>query len=159
MVFILAVFCLVGVFGVFVLAPFDQYDSTYRGMDLYTASIRAENLIGYYEEIDWTVFFPDLLGVRDLFVQDNFFLVFLNSFGFILCVVTMFFVLASRDFLVKTRVVHFKAWRWVVVYYFISGLSGSFVNSFPNNQLFFIALGSFLVRPKNITVTTLTKVA
>ena len=147
------VLVLVGINYIFLLAPSEQYESTHRGMDMYTASIRMENFILYFEKLDWSIVLPDWLGVRDAFVQDNVFLSVLNSFGLLLCMVTGIIILASRNFLLKSRDPVSKAWRWVVVYYFVSGLSGSFINSFPNNQLFFIALGAFIVRPVRLAAT------
>lgn len=122
----------------------DQYDGAYRGADLYTASIRVENFMTYVGSLDWTILLPDLGDVRTHLIQDNFYLVALSGFGLIpLLVLGVFFL--SQHTLYRHADPHNRLWRWVFVYYMISGLSGSFLNSFPNNQLFFIAMGAFFV--------------
>ncbi|EJW0797529.1 O-antigen polymerase, partial [Escherichia coli] len=39
-------------------------------------------------------------------------------------------------------------WRVVFIYFLISGLSNSFINSFPVNQLFFISCGYYIYKYK-----------
>jgi hypothetical protein len=118
-----------------------------RGADLYTASIRWDNFVRFISHIDAGLLFPDLLGERADFIQDNFYLVAINSFGVI-------GILAFLAFLAT----HFSPWRnpnpdlfpWklVFVFYMVSGLSGSQLNSFPNNQLFFLSMGAiWIYRP------------
>jgi hypothetical protein len=119
-------------------------DSEGRGTDLYTASIRWTNFVAYLEQIDEYSLFPDINDRRVDLIQDNAYLIVFNTFGLILC------------FILSLTLLNLKrgppladngnlAWIVLFFYYLISGLSGSFINSFPNNQLFFIALGASFV--------------
>ena len=122
-----------------------QFDSSTRGLDLYTASVRMENFFKFLDLVDWTILIPELHGPRAELVQDNFYLMILNSFGLVLSIlVSLFFVLGIRFCRVKKNF-FLSVWHWIVIYYLISGLSGSFISSFPNNQMFFIAAGAFLI--------------
>lgn len=121
-----------------------NFETAHRGTDLYTASVRLGNLQSFLNLVDVGLFLPDTEGVRANFIQDNFYLVVLNSFG----IIGLFFFLIFF-------VTHFSVWRnpnpelfpWklIFVFYMVSGLSGSQLNSFPNNQLFFISIGAVLV--------------
>ncbi|EEL2474692.1 O-antigen polymerase, partial [Salmonella enterica] len=39
-----------------------------------------------------------------------------------------------------------SVWRVIFIYFLISGLSNSFINSFPVNQLFFISCGYYVYK-------------
>lgn len=119
----------------------------HRGTDLYTASIRWENFIRFIEAIDVGILIPDFTGERADFIQDNFYLVVLNSFG---AVGVMFFLAFFTANFAPRRSVNpdMTPWKLVFAYYMVSGLSGSQLNSFPNNQLFFLSMGSlYVLRP------------
>jgi hypothetical protein len=132
----------VGIYVVYyVYSPPIDIEVTNRGTNLYTASIRWENFQKFLNQVDGGLFFPDVMGTRADYIQDNFYLVVLNSFGII--GVFMFFIFFITHFS-QTRISNpdFFPWNLVLVFYMISGLSGSQLNSFPNNQMFFLSLGA-----------------
>lgn len=121
-----------------------EIEVSHRGADLYTASVRYENFLTYMGSLDWTVLLPDLFGARAHLIQDSFYLSALSSYGLIpILFMAAFFASQVRFYWRGT--LDNRQWRWVVLYYLIGGFSGSFLNSFPNNQLFFISIGAFLV--------------
>lgn len=122
----------------------EQVDSAHRGADLYTASIRIENFFSYLDGMDWTNLLPDYQGRRSHLIQDNFYLIILSAFGALplLCIALLFL---TQMALFWRGDLPNRLWRWVFLYYMITGMSGSFLNSFPNNQLFFISMGAFFV--------------
>jgi hypothetical protein len=120
-------------------------ESEGRGGDLLTANIRWENFVAYLEQIDGNSLLPDLSDKRVAHIQDNVYLVFFNTFGLV-CFIVLSIVL-GLGLRTGPRLPDNGRFAWGILttYYLVSGLSGSFINSFPNNQLFFIALGGFLV--------------
>lgn len=124
-------------------------ESSNRGADLYTASIRVENFFGYIKALDIDILLPDLTGLREMYIQDNFYLTVVNSFGIVgVFLFLVFFLVFFRFSPMKDA--HARPWVYVFVFYLISGLSGSQLNSFPNNQLFFISLGAVFLYKKSI---------
>ncbi len=119
-------------------------DVTNRGADLYTASIRWENFLTFLTLVDGSVFFPDVTGVRADYIQDNFYLVVINSFGVIGVLVFVTFW-ATHFSLIQNKNPDLFPWKLVFVFYMVSGLSGSQLNSFPNNQMFFLSMGAIWV--------------
>ncbi len=116
----------------------------HRGVDLYTASIRWSNFVSFINALDLWIMLPDFSGERSEFIQDNFYLVFLNSFGIIGVILFMSFF--ATHFSLRTSVNQdMIPWRLVFAFYMVSGLSGSHLNSFPNNQLFFLSMGAIFV--------------
>jgi hypothetical protein len=115
-----------------------------RGADLYTASIRWDNFIRFINAIDLYLLIPDINGQRTDFVQDNFYLVILNSFG-VIGLLMLFTIFSVHLSLRRSKDLDMFAWKLVFAYYMVSGLSGSQLNSFPNNQLFFLSLGAVYV--------------
>lgn len=115
---------------------------THRGTDLYTASIRLENFLTFVSMIDGWILYPDIQALRDSYIQDNFYLVVVNSFGLIGAVafVTFLFTHLSPK---REESTDLLPWKLVFIFFMISGLSGSQLNSFPNNQLFFLSMGAF----------------
>ena len=125
-------------------SPLVEIEIVNRGADLYTASIRWDNFIRFINAIDTSLLIPDINGQRTDFVHDNFYLVILNSFGVI--GLLMFFAIFSIHFsLRKSKDLDMFAWKLVFAFYMVAGLSGSQLNSFPNNQLFFLSLGAVYV--------------
>ncbi len=119
-------------------------ESENRGADLFTASIRWTNFLAYLDGLGWHSLLPDTLDEQAHLIQDNVYLVLLNVLGGLglLLSIAMLATLArpQRNVPREDR----AAWRLLMMYFLISGLSGTFLNSFPNNQLFFIALGGLL---------------
>lgn len=132
------------VLGVRSLLEGTGIESENRGTDLYTASIRWINFVAYLDRIDFQSLLPDLLDERADLIQDNVYLVIFNILGgfgvFISAVLLVVFTRGQRKVPKEDR----SAWSLLVTYFLLSGLSGSFLNSFPNNQLFFIAVGGLL---------------
>lgn len=120
-------------------------ESGSRGGDLHTANIRWANFVAYVEQIDGYNLLPDLSDKRVDHIQDNVYLVLFNTFG-LACFIVLSIVL-GLGLCTGPRLPDNGRFIWgiLTIYYLVSGLSGSFINSFPNNQLFFIALGGFLV--------------
>lgn len=120
-------------------------ESENRGTDTYTASIRWTNFEAYVEQIDEYSLLPDLSDKRTERIQDNVYLVLFNTFGmggFMVMLMALAAGMRPGPILPENGRL---AWRLLLAYYLVSGLSGSFINSFPNNQMFFIALGGALV--------------
>lgn len=122
----------------------EQVDSAHRGANLYTASIRVENFLSYLDGMDWTNLVPDYQGRRSHLIQDNFYLIVLSAFGALPLLLIALLYLTQMTLHWRGDLPN-RLWRWVFLYYMITGLSGSFLNSFPNNQLFFISVGAFFV--------------
>lgn len=124
-----------------------QVEVTHRGADLYTASVRWSNFLSFLNLIDGGVLIPDTLGERADLIQDNFYLVVLNSFG-IVGLTAFLTVLATHFSPWRNPNPELFPWKLVFVFYMVSGLSGSQLNSFPNNQLFFLSMGAlWIYRP------------
>lgn len=116
----------------------------YRGLNLYTASIRWDHFLAFLRLVDYGLLFPDVMGRRAGYVQDNFYLVALNSFGAV--GILLFFVFFVTHFSIRRNSTpRLFPWQLVLVFYMVSGLSGSHLNSFPNNQLFFLSMGSMWI--------------
>jgi len=112
-----------------------------RGADLYTASVRVDNFIHFIKAIDIGIFLPDLVGQRADFIQDNLYLVVLNSFGVI--GIIMFLIFFFTHFSLRNSTNPDMApWKLIFAFYMLSGMGGSPLNSFPNNQMFFLSLGA-----------------
>lgn len=124
-----------------------NFEIAHRGTDLYTASVRLGNLQSFIDLVDVGLFLPDTQGVRANFIQDNFYLVVLNSFGILGLFLFLIFFMTYFSFWSKSKPELFP-WKLIFVFYMVSGLSGSQLNSFPNNQLFFISIGAvWIYRP------------
>jgi hypothetical protein len=133
---------LVSIYVVYIIyrVPTD-IELTTRGVDLYSASIRWENFLTFLSLIDGSVFFPDITGVRDDYITDSFYLVVLNSFG-VIGVLVFFLFWITHFSLIRNKNPDLFPWRLVFIFYMVSGMSGSQLNSFPNNQMFFLSMGA-----------------
>lgn len=119
-------------------------ESENRGANLLTASIRWTNFVAYIDALGWHSLLPDTLDKQAHLIQDNVYLVVFNVLGGLglLLSIAMLATLTRPQRKVPRE--DRAAWRLLMVYFLVSGLSGTFLNSFPNNQLFFIALGGLL---------------
>lgn len=120
-------------------------ESENRGADLYTASVRLTHFLEYLDLIDDYSLLPDVADERADLIQDSVYLTLFNTFGATGCIVML---MALAGGLRRGPVLPDNgrmAWSLLLGYYLVVGLSASFVNSFPNNQLFFIALGGAFV--------------
>lgn len=145
--------CICGtLYAVFYMSTVSDIQSQYRGLNPYTASIRIENFMTYVSSVDLKTLLPDFLDNNISLISDNFYLVVLNYFGaigfFIIILLVMLLFFCNIQFK-KTRELiteDIAIWRVVFIYFLISGLSNSFINSFPVNQLFFISCGYYVYK-------------
>ncbi|EBB8524913.1 O-antigen polymerase [Salmonella enterica] len=136
----------------FYMSSISGIQSQYRGLDTYTASIRVENFITYMNSIDFDMLLPDFLDKNINLISDNFCLVLLNYFGiigvyivFFISILLFYYNMQTKDF-DKNIDESISVWRVIFIYFLISGLSNSFINSFPVNQLFFISCGYYVYK-------------
>jgi hypothetical protein len=127
------------IYVTFSAAP--DIETVNRTSDFYTASIRLENFLSFLDNIDESLFFPDLRSPRLEYIHDNFYLVAINSFGLVGIALLISFFITHFSLRTKNNT-ELVPWRLVFMFFMISGLSGSQLNSFPNNQLFFLSMGS-----------------
>lgn len=125
---------------------------TNRGADLYTASIRWQNFATFVGLIDGWLLLPDLWGERADYIQDNFYLVVVNSFGVIWLIFFLTFFVTHFSPR-RSRSPDLFPWRLVFVFYMVSGLSGSVINAFPNNQLLFLSMGAIWIYHHGFGIT------
>ncbi|EDR7169661.1 O-antigen polymerase, partial [Salmonella enterica subsp. houtenae] len=76
----------------------------------------------------------------------------LNYFGiigvyivFFISILLFYYNMQTKDF-DKNIDESISVWRVIFIYFLISGLSNSFINSFPVNQLFFISCGYYVYK-------------
>lgn len=125
-------------------------ESFRRGTDPHTLLLRAKSFIGFVAASDWTLIAPDIQGVREVFVQDNAYLSLINSHGVIVAGLLCWLLATIPRQVIESNPEDLLAYRHLSIFFIISGMSNSFLNSFPNNQLFFIAVGAWLcvaIRP------------
>ncbi len=116
----------------------------YRGLDFHTLILRWDSLIMFFDLVDIGIFFPDIEGVRTEYIQDSSYLAMLNAFGIIgiLCILIFFKIFFSSW---RNKDPALFPWKLVFIFYIISSVSVSPIISFPNNQLFFLSMGSVLI--------------
>jgi len=115
-----------------------------REIDMETANIRLENFSAYVESIDYSIFIPDLDAIRTHLISDCAYLVILNSFGLFLLLLFAISTVVIFKLNDGTNIPYNNYWRYILVFYLIAGMADSTTNAFPNNQLFFISLGSLI---------------
>lgn len=115
-----------------------------RGADLHTLELRAQFATSFIEASDWTLLAPDVRSIREVFVQDNAFLSLINSHGLVVAGLLLWLLMTVPRVTTDANIEDLQAYRHLTVFYLVSGLSNSFLNSFPNNQLFFIAVGAWM---------------
>lgn len=135
---------LVAIYAVGAISEAEDITSFKRGTDLHTLVLRQQFAARFAEAADWTLIRPDLWGIREVFVQDNAFLSLLNSHGAIFAGLLLWLLVTVPRTTTQALADDLRAYRHLSVFYLVSGLSNSFLNSFPNNQLFFIAVGAWL---------------
>lgn len=113
--------------------------------DLTTLHHRLDLLTQYLPLVDISTLAPDFREKRSQVIHDNAYLSMLNSHGALLLVLLCWAWRRRPIFSTSIPADDLRAYRHVTIFYLISGLSNSFINSFPNSQLFFIAAGVWLV--------------
>lgn len=122
-----------------------------RYFDMQTAIIRLDKYFSYLYLFDSSYIVPDFTSERVYYVSESSYFYFINTFGvilslFLILAYIMFFRL-NNEFLSLNgprRILMF-----VVLYYVICFLFENMIASFPNNQLFFFALGAIFL-PRRI---------
>lgn len=135
---------LAAIYAVEMISELEDIASFKRGADLHTLVLRQQVAARFADTADWTLVRPDLWGIREVFVQDNAFLSLLNSHGAIVAGLLLWLLVTLPRVAIQANVDYLQAYRHLSIFYLVSGLSNSFLNSFPNNQLFFIAAGAWL---------------
>lgn len=122
-----------------------------RYFDMKTAIIRLDKYFSYLYLFDFSYIVPDFTSERSYYVSESSYFYFINTFGvifsFFLILVYLIFFRLNNGFLSfngPRRVLTF-----VVLYYIVCFLFENMIASFPNNQLFFFALGVILL-PRRI---------
>lgn len=133
---------------------FSGIEAQHRGLDTHTASIRLENLFSYINQLDLDILFPDVNDNKIGLITDSFYLVLLNYFGLfifsflVFIAILMFFINMKHHKIQKNIPADIAIWKVIFVYFAVAGLSSSFINSFPLNQLFFISCGYYIYKAR-----------
>ncbi|EFF6319516.1 O145 family O-antigen polymerase, partial [Escherichia coli] len=141
-------------YAIFYMGSISGIESQYRGLNTYTASIRVENFLTYLNLVDLNMLLPDFLDKNINLISDNFYLVMFNYAGligfFIVLLILLLLIFWNIQFKIFNELMaeDIAIWRVVFIYFLISGLSNSFINSFPVNQLFFISCGYYIYKYK-----------
>lgn len=120
------------------------YDLSSRISDGRSSAIRIDKYMEFLLNFNENYLFPDFENRNIFLVSESSYFTFVNYFGIFGCV--LFIAFASLFYKI-TLVECFKSgpWIYVFVYYIFVGFFESIITSFPNNQLFMISAGSFLV--------------
>ncbi|HBP9757208.1 TPA: O145 family O-antigen polymerase, partial [Escherichia coli] len=108
----------------------------------------------YLNLVDLNMLLPDFLDKNINLISDNFYLVMFNYAGligfFIVLLILLLLIFWNIQFKIFNELMaeDIAIWRVVFIYFLISGLSNSFINSFPVNQLFFISCGYYIYKYK-----------
>lgn len=108
-----------------------------RLFDLYTGELRVDMQADFLLNIDIRYFLPDFNNDRFHLVQENSYLMILNSLGFLGLLLFFLFFLFFYGFYIKRTV-----WLYLLFYYLLVLSLSNFLNSYPNNLLLFFSLGS-----------------
>lgn len=137
------VFFMISVLAVLVCALiiYSQADNFGRLQDFTSASIRLDKYMMYLSGFNINYFFPDFDGARLFLVSESSYFLLINAFGLIgiLLVILLIFIMFGF------RVSMMPYFPYLVLYYIIVFFFENMVNSFPNNQLFLLSLGSVLM--------------
>lgn len=108
-----------------------------------SAYIRIERYFLFFSSFDFSYMLPDWGYSRAGLVSESGYFTLFNYFGFcaflvLLCLAILFFkVHGSPDYL--------RGWKFVFMFYLVAALFENVLNSFPNNQLLFLAAGAFFI--------------
>ncbi|ALQ02326.1 O-antigen ligase family protein [Pseudomonas brassicacearum] len=142
-IFGLAVAFLFLSFGVAYFIVVGEFYAPERMLNFDSALIRFERYFEFVQNFDLTYFLPDSEGARLGLVSESAYFTLMNSLGalgFMLFLVFVVFIFKARSGV--DRDVSFKLVFW---YYVVCALFENTLNSFPNNQMFFISMGVFFV--------------
>ena len=138
------------------ITTFDLYEFSGRTVDMETASIRIEKYLEYIFEVDSSYFLPDYNLSRINMVSESSYFHFFNSYGLILAGVLLLVLLSIYKLskLFNSSPIS-DSWILIVlcVYYITASFFENVLMSFPNNQLFFIALGGIISAGGRIQVS------
>lgn len=131
---------------VFILTLFFYYKGygEVRAFDFSSDGGRLSMQMDFISGFDLSYFYPDFHSERYLLIQESSYLMLLNSIGVIgILFLLLFFVVFYR---VEVKDTKFKT---LFYYYIIVLFMSNFLNSYPNNLLFFISLGC-LISPRRL---------
>lgn len=119
-----------------------------RASNLETASIRIDKYFSYITGFDFSYLLPDFKLERSEAVSESAYFYYFNSFGIILGLTiissaVVLFRFGNTRHIMRTPGSHVLF--ILVIYYMTAMFFENTLMSFPNNQLFFIALGSVLI--------------
>ncbi|MDO9623698.1 MAG: hypothetical protein Q7J46_06880 [Pseudomonas sp.] len=121
-----------------------QASDVARLQDFTSANIRLEKYQMYLNGFNLDYFFPDFDGARLFLVSESSYFLLINAFG----IVGILFIIALVSLSYGFRASRVPFFPYLVLYYIVVGVFENMVNSFPNNQLFLLSLGSILtLRP------------
>lgn len=112
-----------------------------RLTDLQSASIRFERYAEFINGFDFQYFLPDIDGVRTGLVSESSYFTLINSLGLI--GVLFFLLFALVFFSWRKKCQRQESWIAVLWFYIIAAFFENILNSFPNNQMLFIAVGVY----------------
>lgn len=137
---------------IFLCVQVNFIELPYRFNNFYTFETRIDKYYLYFSGIELSYLYPDLTAERVELVSDNSFYHVINSLGLIPTVFLSIFLLFSfKKYLNFKITINFeKGYSFVVYYYLIGMFFDNILMSFPNNQLFFLAMGLGLTRSKEI---------
>ncbi|WP_312922321.1 O-antigen ligase family protein [Stutzerimonas nitrititolerans] len=112
--------------------------SDVRAFDFSSDGGRLNMQASFVMGFDLSYFYPDLYSERYLLIQENSYLMLLNSLGVVgvLCFLFLFVVFYKFE-------VQETKFKYLLMYYIIVLALSNFLNAYPNNLLFFLSLGSF----------------
>lgn len=136
---------------VFLFVFIERIDGLFlRFQNLDTASIRLEKYLAYLTMLDSSYLLPDFNGDRFYYVSESSYFHLMNSLGLIF---TILIFLPAFIFKINFNYFNFsparKVLAFLVAYYLIAFFFENMLVSFPNNQLFFFALGA-LLKPRRL---------
>lgn len=115
-----------------------------RVTDMHTANLRLEKYFSYISGFNWTYILPDLYGERVEMVSESGYFHLLNSIGLFwafLFIMLMGYSFSSGWFKRLFEYHPARGFDVLLLYYFVAMFFENVMMSFPNNQLFIIALG------------------
>jgi len=136
-----ALVCVLLVIGgaIFFYAVNLEFINKSRFEDVSSILLRLDMYAYYFMSFDESYLFPDVTFKRYDLVNESMYFMIFNSLG--LLGVGLLTIGGALFFSWHLRR---SVWFFVLVYYLILGCVGNIINSFPNNQIFFISLGSLL---------------
>ena len=120
------------------------YDLASRISDDRSSTARLDKYMEFLLNFNVDYFFPDFYNENIVLVSESSYFTYLNYLGIFGCI--LFFYLVFWFYKIHiTNCFKNRILVYIFLYYIFVGFFESVITSFPNNQLFFISAGSFLV--------------